>query len=383
MLTEADTRELATTWWPAGFTGVAQDEFRSLLSEMVGLGVLVQLDDCYRLRSSLVRRYLGTKDEIDDVLLAAETFVPSMQFAARTFRRALSTGPDRRSPLTDPQLTELCARRKQQRVLLGSPALEIGAVQRALRQAMKDVPDVRVSWVKAANFRSRLREPIPETHRILAVDFSEMPTAGAADVLDVVRQAAHVQDHTLTTIAVLGTENLAVWPDVLDPTGAQIVPIVLLRRWDAEAVRMWAVNVDLPFQDDAARRALLEVTGGWPILFSRVMAVLHELGGPISRTLEQVGEELQDPAAAWALVEATGLISDPDVRCTWEAVLDWGEPALAEDLADLLNDTLERPSLGIEVLRSMGVLDEVDSGRLQAEPVLARLWEVGLQRGRD
>ena len=40
-LTEADARELASTWWPAGFAGVAQDEFRSLLSEMVGLGVLV------------------------------------------------------------------------------------------------------------------------------------------------------------------------------------------------------------------------------------------------------------------------------------------------------------------------------------------------------
>jgi hypothetical protein len=271
-LSVSELRESVSEWWPAGFAGMTPDEFRCLLNEMVGLGVLVHVDEKYRLRSSLVRRYLGTATEIEDALLHQD-FEPSMQFEAATFRRRLASHPDRRSPLTDAQFADLCAERSQMRILVGSQALGLATLPEVLTQA-NFREDVRVSWIKAANLVQNLKKTLPVKHRILCVDFSELRADLAVERLDQMREAvARSSATSVGAIAVIGSEHLWLWKRLL--SAGDRIPVTELRRWERVGLKVWAANVDLPFQDEASREALLKVTGGWPSLVARVVEVLY------------------------------------------------------------------------------------------------------------
>ena len=310
-LSEAALREDATAWWPAGFGVMSPDEFRSLLTEMVGLGVLVEIDGIYRLRSQLVRRYLGTQSEIEDVLLAAESFEPTMQFEAATYRRCLASSPDRRSPLTDAQLADLCAKSAQVRVILSSPALGGSSVREALTQSLPS-GETKLSWIKAANLPQHLQKDGGDSHRVLAVDFEDLRPELALERLRMLRAPGSAAAST-SIVGIVGIKHLAVWRAALECPDA-FPPIILLRRWDRVGLKVWAANVDLPFQAESTREDLLRATGGWPLLVERVAAMLEESRSLPSQVLESVQAELASESGARSLVAAAGIDSDPQLR---------------------------------------------------------------------
>ena len=68
-----------------------EDTFRTLLDEMVGLGILrVAGENCYSLRSPNVITFMGTEREIENELMKNREVDP--KFEASTFRRVLKTG---------------------------------------------------------------------------------------------------------------------------------------------------------------------------------------------------------------------------------------------------------------------------------------------------
>jgi hypothetical protein len=63
-------REQAATFWPDGFQYITLDELRTLLDELVGLGILRGTDyGTYMLRNPNLLSLLGTQTEIEDQLL--------------------------------------------------------------------------------------------------------------------------------------------------------------------------------------------------------------------------------------------------------------------------------------------------------------------------
>lgn len=69
-LTDVKIQELSRDWWPQGFAEDASlSAFQGLLQEMVGLGVLLQSDNRYAIRSSRIAAMLGGKEQIDQKLL--------------------------------------------------------------------------------------------------------------------------------------------------------------------------------------------------------------------------------------------------------------------------------------------------------------------------
>ena len=110
----------------AGFAAedVRTGEFRALLDECVALGVLsYAVPRGYRLRTPNVLALLGSREEVDDVLDAAES-MPSCRTAStgRCCARACGNG-NTRSPLTSAQIADLLAARNQVRLIAGSDAL--------------------------------------------------------------------------------------------------------------------------------------------------------------------------------------------------------------------------------------------------------------------
>ena len=135
-LTEAQARELALGWWPMGFTEASSlDAFEGLLQEMVGLGVLIELNGRYAIRSARIAAMLGSKRQIEDKLA---------EFLQRSGPEALDAGNLRRfvrdgrvpSPLTKRQITALLAAdRSAVRIMIGTPALGLDEVAETLIQA--------------------------------------------------------------------------------------------------------------------------------------------------------------------------------------------------------------------------------------------------------
>ena len=112
-LSASELRAASERWWAAGFAGVDASEFRSLLEELVGLGVLSADPDGggWRLRSANVLRLLGTLEQVEDSLLEEEEREPTA-LESSEIRDYL--GGAHSSPITRAQLADLMGTRANQ-----------------------------------------------------------------------------------------------------------------------------------------------------------------------------------------------------------------------------------------------------------------------------
>ena len=63
-----DVWDLCQSWWPSAFGDevMPEQDLKSLLDELIGLGILVEDGNSYRMRSPLITRMFGSEDEILD-----------------------------------------------------------------------------------------------------------------------------------------------------------------------------------------------------------------------------------------------------------------------------------------------------------------------------
>ncbi|MCM3923039.1 hypothetical protein ND748_15385 [Frankia sp. AiPs1] len=380
-------------WWPRGFAGIPGDEFRGLLGEMVGLGVLSEVDSGFRMRSPNVLRTLGTADQIEDRLLDTENYPVPEPFQAASFRRALPT-TGRRAPLNEAQLAQILERRNQPLVIAGSPALGLGDVIEAVRDCDKRTYSVSETVVNGDRISAGSIRPVPGKHRLVLADMAGLDTEGAQAAIESARDAlARTTGETVAVVALTDPRHALLWPSLsTDGQGtAETVRVIGLRRWDLTGLRMWMHDTDLPFQADDAQRGLLAATGGWPLLIDRVVETLNSGRTPPRSALDALAAHLADEHGAVEFVTATGLLAQPIIRRAFGVLVDYDEPAFGEDLADLLADELGAELIGrvepaglgtpdrraalrvLETLRLLAVLPMSD-GRLTVEPVLAAVW---------
>jgi hypothetical protein len=128
-------REDALDWWPKGFAlDDSFEQFRILLDEMVGLGVLrMTPSGQFALRSANVLNLLGTKERIEEMLVDVASGAPSAPYEASSFRRALSDEHiPGRSPITAEQEGQLLKRANGATIVIGSRLAMIDEVPRAI-----------------------------------------------------------------------------------------------------------------------------------------------------------------------------------------------------------------------------------------------------------
>ena len=133
-------REQALEWWPKGFgDDTSLEGFRTILDEMIGLGVVRKIDaNTYTLRSPNLASLLGTQKEIEEELLDADERQPPAPYEALHFRRGITDSPTVRSPLTAQQEAELIAASNDVVVVCGSPLAEMDEIGRFLKLASPD-----------------------------------------------------------------------------------------------------------------------------------------------------------------------------------------------------------------------------------------------------
>jgi len=381
-LSAPELKAAAERWWPGGFSTVDASEFRSLLEELVGLGVLSVDPDTrgWRLRSANVLRLLGTLEQVEDTLLEEEVREPQVLETSEIRDRLAQGG---RSPITLGQLSDLIGTGSNQiRLIVGSEATAAGRLAEALTQAAAEIPH-RFTF---ANPRTKA-----QYKRALEVGGTDLPhlvlsdlrTARAETCAEAVELARGVLPWkgTRSVALLVDASTMSWWLPYATAEGSADVGLVSLRRLDRRAARAWATVLGDVFQDEESRRQLLEVTGGWPALVERVDALAS---GSAARTKSS-------PSTAAVLgALRTELAEDPDLDDLLVSTLA-GAPAVVddvfgllaenptetmtpEDLSAFIQNDCANPEALIGALRTLGVLRVADDGELGAEPVLARAW---------
>jgi hypothetical protein len=371
------------TWWPRGFRDETNtDSFRALLDELVGLGILARHRDAeYRLRSPNVLRMLGTSTEIEETLLRAEELEPPQRFEAATFRRALGER-ERRSPLTERQLSELTEIVNRTHLVLGSRALGIEQVEPAVRlvAGQEEAIEFRKRSLASGKFPGGFLDEEWTGHRLILGDLlNATPEVCRLTLAQATEAAATRREGTVGIVLVLGIDTLSFWREATTRGATGSRPrTVSLRRWDDAAVRVWVQDTDLDLRSEQSRARLLEVTGGWPNLIADVTARTDGGKKLASTVLGDLEAKLGEPAAARKFVETTGLLADEGVHRCWNLLLEYGFLPL-QDLAAVaegLGTGEEDAGRELDLLRALQVVELSEDGAdLVPEPVLERAWK--------
>ncbi len=373
-------RTETTRWWPAGFAGVDASEFRSLLEELAGLGVLSAdpTGGGWRLRSANVLRLLGTAEQVEEALLEEEAREP-VPLESSEVRERLPGG--RRAPFTRAQLADLIGTGASQvSLIVGSAATDADVVAEALRQAAAQRPPrFELSTPKnAAGFRKALAQATGEVPRVIISDLRAVHAEAAEESLRLALNRG--ADAPRSSVAfVVDPAGMEWWVPYLSPSADTPVQVLALRRYDQLGTRAWSSSYEDVFQDEGSRQDLLELTGGWPALIDLADDIIGaNPAAPNSVVLGQLRELLSEEVVRRALAS---VLTDALPAAQGLFALLGADPtqsASAEELAELVDEPGVDGGAVVEALRSLGALATTPTGDLRAEALLARVWSAAL-----
>ena len=372
------TRALSTAcldWWPQGFTGQGPDEFRALLEEMTGLGILASDTHGWRLRSSNVLRLLGNQQAVEEALENHDRSKPLTKLTAAQARRPVHEG--RVSPLTEQQLARLTAPGNELRIVAGSPATTMADVIAALEDQHGRAPS-KLEPIVSSTSRSDYRKLLSNgksgpAHRVVVMDLKNMSTETARASL---QQALTVQPQsgaTRTVVALADARNrehleLA---DEFDPSNT----LVPLRRATPEGVSSWISDTEAmaAFAETQARNQLLDATGGWPLLLNA--ALLRARQGKRALPLcASIREDVASGALGAELLDGLGLTESADTHELLSDLAAFDEPLPWDDVVELLQESHDAPEEALARLRALDVLAQDEEQRFFFDPVVRSAW---------
>ena len=371
--------QITRDYWPNGFEDVEPytDLFRSLLDEMVGLGVLRKADEHqYTLRNPNLLPFMGTVEEIENNLLRDREL--PQQFDPAAFRAhdpRNSEGPSR-SPLTYDQEGRLRASDNGVSVVCGLQSAGYDDVLRFLRQ--REASDSYVELAKSSDHLEFTKELDRHLDRR-----NEGTTIYA--VPDNVPWSEKWVQLALETVGRLRSESryarvlfmadpshlfeLLFALDGLTLEGLQWVP---LRPWRKEFLSRWMEDVG--FQDAPDRRTEVMIrTGGWSTLLTRLYDLVRDKGS-LDSALDYFDEDVTDPDSIETRLRDFGLdhpIRKKVLLCLaqlGDADFDGLEALVDDEGVDL--DSLRRVLKWAELLH---LVRRVDEDSWEPDGVVARL----------
>lgn len=292
--------EESRVWWPEGFEDVEPrtDRFRSLLDEMVGLGVLRKVGDHrYTLRNPNVLMLMGTAEEIEEHLLKPRELPQEVDPA--TFRAHDPNGTESpsRSPLTYQQEGSLRAMKNGVSVVCGLPASGYEDVLRFLNREGTD-PTIRLEPTNHDEFVAELvrhydRRPEGTTIYVIpdTIPWSKKWVETALERVRLLDRQGR-RDKSVRVLFMADAPRLLTLHfacEALDDLkGLEWVP---LRPWRERFLLQWMD--DLGFADAAEKcPRIVKYTGGWRALLRQLYDLVKETGD-FGEGLERLDKELR------------------------------------------------------------------------------------------
>ncbi|MFJ7042832.1 hypothetical protein ACIQVC_05435 [Streptomyces sp. NPDC101112] len=368
--------DLAREAWPQGFDGLGVKRVEIYLTEMVGLGLLVQLGDRSRfaVRSPNVVNMLGTREELELELKETEFSLP-YDYDPRAARRLLGRDPkdriQRYSPLTEGQLHEaaqpgvtLIGVTESYRPPLMIRAAEAFAEARGvevrkvktpgdLRVALRDAARLRRNYVLVADLSSLGKQELAT-----AVHLCAEHAGPAADV----RVRSAVRKHTGNRSVFLLGDALATGALADEAREGTRLPVRFLHpeRWTVDSLRAWP---ECPFVSRTERRSLIRVTGGWAPWVELAITEVSVNGATLDSSLDAVRHAIGKPGNLAAHWKQTGLDTrDEQLLGMWTSYVDEGQGVPLDDVAAAIELPLEEARLWLGRLDLLGVLDSLLGG---------------------
>ncbi len=269
--------EEVMNYWPEGFSRDNSDiPVRSLLEEMVGLGILREVqaetgETKYTLRSPNVLLLLGTEEEIMELLMYTERKLKK-PYEASAFRPAYrgdeagSGDKSRRNPLTCEQEGKIRAWKNGVSLVCGSEATGLYELSTFLQgefpQFFEYVNDLQTKEFQKE--LDRLKKRQREGTTILFVDpGSAWPETWLDQAMDFTRSLKSKKSFARVVFAV---EPLRLW-NMIRSTSYSIfnaVDIIGLTPWRQSMLRIWLDVLGYQADKDKIER-ITSLTGNWPL----------------------------------------------------------------------------------------------------------------------
>jgi hypothetical protein len=273
-------RKQSLGWWATGFANSdsTHSAFRTLLDEMIGLGILRSVEDKYTLRSVNVLRLLGHEDRITQDLDDVSSQPAPVQEFNKTFRRVLNGDPWQRSPLTGHQEATLARAADGVVVVFGSRLAGLDRIKSGF-DAMKEtahVVDVRVApaLTTTAQFQGWVAETLSAVTRVreegVALVVVGDDSEWNVDWITFATQKLSKRSSGRRFVRVVFlADAIRCWELSRDNTFDSLdVTKISLQPWHESFFDPWASHVGLVPRNLVSPQ-MQQFTGGWPFLIDR------------------------------------------------------------------------------------------------------------------
>jgi hypothetical protein len=367
----------AMYWWPEGFRDTSELDFRVLLDEMVGLGVLRRREaGHYVLRNPNVLLLLGNQEEIEAVLVKDRE--PAVEFESASFRPPLRRSPAaaERNAFTYQQLSRLLQRANNITVVTGTPAAGIGDVVTSLQDYLgkEAAPVVLSNCTDRHSFGNALSAALLEREKDFVTAFIVPDTTPWTDLwlLEARQRLERLKSTSKFASLVFVAEPATLWRLLRDETSSESVqsPWMSLLHWRDEFLRHWLEERQLQLEHEDRRR-LSQVTGCWPALLLDLVGDCTELRMLRERmvTADDRWFSNAEQAASWQ--DRLGLnLSEPIQTISLLARL--GEPVDVNELAVVGEMEIERVQASLRWGELLGLTRSEGASLWTVDPIAAK-----------
>jgi len=273
----------ALHWWADGFRDTSELDFRVLLDEMVGLGVLRKLPaGRYVLRNPNVLLLLGTQEEIQTVLNKERE--PAVEFESSTFRPPLRGAPGSpgRNAFTYQQLSRLLQRRNDVTIVTGTEAAGISRVAADLQDYLGNgsAPVVLEGCNDRQSFGVALQEVLvdrPKDQVSVFVVPESVPWTSLW-LEEAQQRLKSLRSESKFASLAFVAEPATLWRLLDDDRTLESgdLPWMSLLQWSDAFLRHWLEERQIQLDTDD-RRLLTRATGLWPALITDLVGDRTEL----------------------------------------------------------------------------------------------------------
>jgi hypothetical protein len=343
-------RRDAEQFWPAGFRDLRTDhQFRVLLEEMVGLGVLRAAGDGARfaLRNRNVVLLLGTQEQIESELHEAKHWEPALKYEADKFRQLLSPQECRFSPMTAQQEGELRTRENRVIVLFGTTAGGWSDVSLIAKRLFGESVERYSHYQTIEQFSAGLEQMSGSRRQPHSLTLIPAETDWDDRWLDAALQRvkSFTAQDKFSTILFLADPKRT-WKVIGSVSAPHLrgVRRLSLGPWHDAAVRQMLhdrVTGDQPI----IRQQIFNATGNWPLLVQRIAPA--KSAKQLSQACDEMAAALRLPAERDKTRQALGL-DLPELPLWLPMIVGLGS-ATAAEILDILQS--EHSSISQDELR--------------------------------
>lgn len=368
-------RREALDWWPSGFqSSPAEDAFRALLDEMVGLGVLRQSGPShYALRSPNVVTLMGNLEEIEDQL-SLEREEP-LEYIAAVFRAQLDG--EQQSCLTAEQDATIWRGPAQVSVVCGTKAAGLCGLANAL-QGSQNAQGRLVRVLGVGTGRQEFSAHLAGAtggELVLVEPVTGWSAAWLDETLRVLKRQKNEHQKKGTWRIVFAADPELLWTLLrcdaqwIEATERQEVSVLRLQPWHDAFLRQWLDDRRIP-SAPAVRARIAEITGGW----GELVANLPDREGSVEAGLARIERQLAEAPAREELQALTGLhVGEPASVLEVLAIL---ESATLPELATQLPKGAGARA-AVAWADTLGLLRPKGGGKWTVEPLSRRVLLAG------